>query len=172
LALTLVVALAAGALPCGRGSLAGLRGLLPVLLALLLGFGPWGAVAAGAAAVAGAWLSPAGAWRSAAGGAPRPAQPRWRRAPERRGATVAFGALLGMSPLAVLWAFAAGGAVAALTRRRPLGAVAAAAAVPPLMWAFRAPGAYGVFAALAFCFVVYRHRRSLAGFLPKPAEQR
>jgi acyl phosphate:glycerol-3-phosphate acyltransferase len=121
-----------------------LKGLLPVLAARGLGFGPWTAGLCGFAAIAGHSFS---VFLGGKGG---------------KGVATSLGAGLGLAPLPTLGAFALYGLLFLITRISSVGSIAAVVAFPVLIYVLgpRDPSlvAFGVATAL---LVVVRHKDNL-----------
>jgi glycerol-3-phosphate acyltransferase PlsY len=117
-----------------------LKGLIPVLLALRAGVGPWAVVACGLAAIAGHNWS---VFLGFTGG---------------KGIATSFGVLVGLSApaavvAAIVWLIAV-----AITRFASLGSLLAVVSVPITLWRLRAPPEYVGFGIIAALFALYRHR--------------
>lgn len=118
------------------------KGLVPVLIAKLLGGPSWG-VAAGLASVIGHNWSLFLAFR---GG---------------RGVATGAGVLLALMPKVMLIALGIWAAVVLISRYVSLGSIIAAVSVPFIAWAYHVPAVYYIFAIPAPIFIVYRHIQNI-----------
>lgn len=121
-----------------------LKGFVPAMAASrLFPSQPWLPVAAGLLAIAGHSLSPFLKFR---GG---------------KGVATSLGVAIGLVPEIAVIAFVIWLAVVMVTRYVSVGSIIAVLCVPPLMWAFRKPVEYKLFAILATFFVILRHRSNI-----------
>jgi len=120
-----------------------LKGLVPVLLAVRLGTGPWTVMACGLAAIVGHNWSVFLGFR---GG---------------KGIATSFGVLVGLSPIAALAAAAVWIVVVAITRYSSLGSLLGALSVPFVLWRLGGSEAYMAFGVIAAAFAIYRHRSNI-----------
>ena len=88
-----------------------------------------------------------------------------------KGVATAFGALLGIAPVATLILVGVFAAVVICSRRISLGSIAAALAAPIALWTISAPAAFIAMSTILGAMVIVRHRdnikRLLAGTEPR-----
>ncbi len=120
-----------------------LKGLVPVLLAVRWGTGPWVSMLCGLAAIAGHNWS---VFLGFHGG---------------KGIATSFGVLVALSPVAAFAAAAVWIVVVATTRYSSLGSILGVGAVPFVLWRLGQPPAYVVFGVVAAVFAIYRHRANI-----------
>lgn len=124
-----------------------LKGLLPVLLAQLLGAGDLGLALTALAAFLG-HLYPV--FFGFQGG---------------KGVATAFGVILGLSPWVALLVLATWLAMAVLTRISSLSALTAAALTPVYIWWFNLPAVYVVAMLIMVVLLIWRHRGNIQRLL-------
>jgi len=120
-----------------------LKGMVPVMLAVRMGFPPWTVVAGGLAAIAGHNWS---VFLKFQGG---------------KGIATSFGVLLALSWPAAAVAAAVWVVAVAITRYSSLGSLLAMVSVPLSLRWLRQPDAYVSFGIIAALFAVYRHRANI-----------
>lgn len=124
-----------------------LKGLVPVLIARLVG------VEAGVTALVGlsAFLGHL--------------YPLFFRFQGGKGVATAFGVIIGLSPLVAACAFGTWLAVAAITRISSLAALVAAALSPLFLWIFDLPNPYMIAVAMMVVLLLWRHRSNIQRLL-------
>jgi glycerol-3-phosphate acyltransferase PlsY len=120
-----------------------LKGIVPVLLAVRLGFAPWTVVLCGLAAIMGHNWS---VFLGFQGG---------------KGIATSFGVLLGLSWQAAAVAAAVWLIAVALTRYASLGSLLAVVSVPITLWRLHQPDAYMYLGVVVALLAIYRHRANI-----------
>jgi len=120
-----------------------LKGIVPVLLALRMGFAPWTVVLCGLAAITGHNWSVFLGWQ---GG---------------KGIATSFGVLLGLSWLAAAVAAVVWVVAVALTRYASLGSLLGVVSVPITLWRLHQPDEYVYLGVIVALLAIYRHRANI-----------
>lgn len=120
-----------------------LKGIVPVLLALRMGFVPWAVVLCGLAAITGHNWSVFLGWQ---GG---------------KGIATSFGVLLGLSWQAAAVVAAVWVVAVALTRYASLGSLLGVISVPITLWRLHQPDAYVSLGVIVALLAIYRHRANI-----------
>ena len=120
-----------------------LKGIVPVLVALRMGFSPWTVVLCGLASIIGHNWS---VFLGFQGG---------------KGIATSFGVLLGLSWQAAAVAAAVWVITVALTRYSSLGSLLAVVSVPITFWRLRQPEEYMSLGVIVMLLAIYRHRANI-----------
>ena len=120
-----------------------LKGIVPVLVALRMGFAPWTVVLCGLASIIGHNWS---VFLGFQGG---------------KGIATSFGVLLGLSWQAAAVAAAVWVIAVALTRYSSLGSLLAVVSVPITFWRLRQPEEYMSLGVIVMLLAIYRHRANI-----------